>query len=175
MWLANALTLSRIPLACLFWATYGDPAWSVGVVATAGLTDALDGRVARRAGKLPGDRTAGDWLDPIADKIFVAVVLAAIYVHEHPSIAIVALIAARELLLAPLAIAYRISLVARAGVARHLRAAAIGKAATVAQFVAIVALVAGSPAALLLAIVAGVLGLAAVAHYIIILFASRPA
>jgi len=82
MWLANALTLSRIPLAGLFWLTYGDRAWSFAILAVAAITDALDGTFARRArARTPCASTAGEWLDPLADKIFVIVVLAAAVCH----------------------------------------------------------------------------------------------
>src|SRR5688572_21691773 len=38
MWLAHALTLSRIPLAAVFWLTYGDRRWSIALVMLAALT-----------------------------------------------------------------------------------------------------------------------------------------
>jgi len=47
MWLAHALTLSRLPIAVGLTQTYGHTAWSVALIALAALTDALDGNVAR--------------------------------------------------------------------------------------------------------------------------------
>src|SRR4051812_9684951 len=104
MWLANALTLSRIPLAVVFWMTYGDPRLSIALVGLAALTDAADGTVARWAQRRRGGAprsTAGEWLDPLADKIFVIGVLGAIQVHDPAPWGLIALIAARELVLIP--------------------------------------------------------------------------
>src|SRR5262245_29702605 len=115
MWLANALTISRIPLAVVFWLTYGHAAVSVAVIAAAALSDSLDGAIARwaRAHARGPVSTSGEWLDPLADKIFIVVVLATIAVHEHVSLAVVLAVAARELLIIPLGIAYRLTLLHR--------------------------------------------------------------
>jgi cardiolipin synthase len=67
---ANQLTLLRMLLvpafAILVW--YGYLGWALIVFMTAGLTDALDGLIARKAGQ----RTSlGAWLDPMADKLLL--------------------------------------------------------------------------------------------------------
>jgi cardiolipin synthase len=67
---ANQLTLLRMLLvpafAILVWYEY--LGWALIVFLVAGLTDALDGLIARRAGQ----RTSlGAWLDPMADKILL--------------------------------------------------------------------------------------------------------
>jgi cardiolipin synthase len=163
--LAHALTLSRIPLVVLFWLTYGDPAWSISLVALAAVTDALDGTVARWAMRRSGaTRSAGEWLDPLADKVFVIGVLGAIQAHDPAPWALIALIAARELVLIPLAAAYRLVMPAR--MPHAFKAGVIGKAATVAELFAVAALVLRSSLALPLAIAAAGLGLAAVVSYI---------
>ena len=68
---ANQLTLLRMLLipvfALLVIYGYMGPALSVFIIA--GLTDALDGLLARRMG---GQTTLGAWLDPVADKLLVA-------------------------------------------------------------------------------------------------------
>ncbi|MBC7974640.1 MAG: hypothetical protein H7138_06600, partial [Myxococcales bacterium] len=46
MWLAHALTLSRVPLAIALWWVWGDPVGSAALVTVAAITDAADGRVA---------------------------------------------------------------------------------------------------------------------------------
>ena len=173
MWLANALTLARIPLAGLFWLTYGHLAWSLAIIGVAALTDALDGTVARwerRRGR--SGSTAGEWLDPLADKVFVFGVLAATAVRGTTPWALVALVCARELLLVPLAIAYRLT---RPRAAHAFQANRLGKAATIAQLAAVLAIVFGLRAAPLLAVVAAVLGLAAVTHYVVRGIARRSA
>lgn len=163
--LAHALTLSRIPLAVLFWMTYGDPAWSIALVAVAALTDALDGTVARWAMRRSGaTRSAGEWLDPLADKVFVIGVLAAIQLHDPAPWGLIALIAARELVLIPLAAAYRLVVPAR--MPHAFEAGAIGKAATIAELAALAALIVRSSLALPLAVAAAALGLTAVVAYV---------
>ena len=162
MWLAHALTLSRLPLAVALVGRYGDALATVILIARAAATDAADGTVARWA-RRRGARgpDIGAWLDPVVDKLFVVIVLATIWVHTRDALVIV-LIAARELVLVPLVVIY---LVGRRPVS-HLRADPVGKAATIAQFVAC-AVAVGVPAwARPVAAVAAVLGLAAVVHYI---------
>lgn len=166
MWLAHALTLARLPLAVGFWLTYGDLRWSVAMVAAAGLTDALDGRVARWSRRRTGDTSpsAGEWLDPLVDKAFVLVVVGAVQHHAPVPWGLIALIVSRELLLIPLAALYRLAVHGRG--AHAFQADAFGKAATVAEFAALAALVAYRPALPLLAVAAGVLGVVAVVHYV---------
>jgi cardiolipin synthase len=166
MWLANALTISRIPLGILFWVTYGDRAWSIALVVLAALTDALDGTVARWAMRRRGvtGSTAGEWLDPLADKAFVILVLGAIQTHDPAPWGLIALIAARELVVIPLAAAYRIVMPSR--MPHAFKAGPLGKAATIAELVAILALILRSSLALPVAIIAATLGVAAVVTYI---------
>ena len=174
VWAAYALTASRIPFAVAFWATYGSVGWSVVWVSAAAISDALDGRVARRARRAAGvaehTPSSGDWLDPAADKLFVVIALAAIVAHDRGTWPLVACLLAREWVTVPLTVAVAVARGFGRGPRLELRAHAIGKAATVAQFVAVVALVApGSFAVAVrwpLAIAAGVLGLAAVADHV---------
>lgn len=167
MWLANALTVSRIPIAVVFWLTYGDWRWSLGLVALAAATDAADGNVARWARRRTGDTrpSAGEWLDPVADKLFIVIVLAAIQVHDPAPWALIALILAREIVLIPLAAVYRLLVHGRGQHA--FQAGALGKAATIAELFAIGALILRNGAVLPLAIAAAVLGLLAVGQYIV--------
>jgi endonuclease/exonuclease/phosphatase family metal-dependent hydrolase/phosphatidylglycerophosphate synthase len=182
MWVAHALTGSRIAFAAAFWATYGNSGWSVAWVMLAAVSDALDGRVARRARRRAGvpehAPSIGDWLDPAADKLFVLIALAAIGAHTRDAWPVIGCLAARELVLVPLLVAYAVTrAIGRARVV-ELRARAVGKAATVAQLLAVASLVApGSAAAVArwpLAIAAGALGLAAVVDQISRARAARP-
>ena len=171
MWLANALTLLRIPLAAVFWRTYGDLPWSLGVVALAALTDAADGSVARwaraRSHSPQAVRTsAGEWLDPLADKIFILVALGAVVAHEAVPWYVIVGVLARELVLVPLAIIYRVALVTRPHIEHAFQADSFGKATTISQITTIAALVLHLPWAPVLAIITGVLGLAAAVHYV---------
>ncbi len=167
MWLAHALTLSRIPIAVIFWLTYGNLGWSVGLVALAALTDVADGNVARWAKRRSGDTrpSLGEWLDPLADKVFIILVLGAIQVHDPAPWGLVALIVARELVLIPLLAIYRLVVHARGEHA--FQAGPIGKAATIAEMFAIASLVVRSALTVPLAVIAGTLGLISVGHYIV--------
>lgn len=63
----NAISLLRIPLAAAFIATDSTPA-RVGIAVAAGLSDMVDGKLARSRGMVT--RT-GELLDPLTDRIFV--------------------------------------------------------------------------------------------------------
>ena len=67
---ANQLTLLRLLLVPVFalCMLYGRPGWALVIFGVAGVTDALDGLIARRT----GPTTLGAWLDPMADKLLLA-------------------------------------------------------------------------------------------------------
>jgi len=67
---ANQLTLLRMLLipAFIVLIIEGERGWALAVFALAGITDALDGVIARRWGK---KTTLGAWLDPMADKLML--------------------------------------------------------------------------------------------------------
>lgn len=68
---ANQLTLLRMLLIPAFaiLVIYGYMGIALLVFVTAGVTDALDGLIARRSGQ---KTTLGAWLDPMADKLLLA-------------------------------------------------------------------------------------------------------
>ena len=67
---ANQLTLLRMLLipAFVLLVVYGHPGWALITFFIAGLTDALDGLIARLAGQ---KTSLGAWLDPMADKLLL--------------------------------------------------------------------------------------------------------
>jgi cardiolipin synthase (CMP-forming) len=67
---ANQLTLLRMLLIPLFviLQVYGYLGWALAVFVAAGITDALDGLIARWSGQ---KTTVGAWLDPMADKLLL--------------------------------------------------------------------------------------------------------
>ena len=67
---ANQLTLLRMGLAPLLvvLVLQGRMAWALGVFVVAGVTDALDGLIARLGGQ---QTTLGAMLDPVADKVLM--------------------------------------------------------------------------------------------------------
>ena len=68
--IANQLTLLRMLLipAFVILVIYGYLGWALMVFAVAGLTDALDGLIARWSGQ---NTSLGAWLDPMADKLLL--------------------------------------------------------------------------------------------------------
>lgn len=67
---ANQLTLLRMLLipAFVILAVYGHLGWALTVFIAAGVTDGLDGLIARRSGQ---KTSLGAWLDPMADKLLL--------------------------------------------------------------------------------------------------------
>jgi cardiolipin synthase len=68
--LANQITLLRMLLipAFIVLIVEGELGWALAVFAAAGITDGLDGIIARRSGQ---KTTLGAWLDPMADKLML--------------------------------------------------------------------------------------------------------
>lgn len=73
----NLLTMSRFVLIPVFLALYldGHPIWALIVVFVAGITDMLDGYIARRSGLVT---QIGVMLDPLADKLMMLAVVGAL-------------------------------------------------------------------------------------------------
>jgi phosphatidylglycerophosphate synthase len=162
LWIAHALTLSRIPLAMALVYAYGDAPLAVSLIAIAALTDTLDGTVARALQRRGYTEPAiGGWLDPLIDKVFVAIVLGVIWYHAR-DLTVILLIGAREMFVLPLAAYY----LARRLPADDVRADTLGKAATVAQFIAVAIAVGHPPWALAAAIVTAALGVVTGVHYV---------
>jgi cardiolipin synthase len=67
---ANQLTLLRMLLipAFVILVVYGLLGWALAVFVTAGITDGLDGLIARWSGQ---KTSLGAWLDPMADKLLL--------------------------------------------------------------------------------------------------------
>ena len=138
--LPNSLTISRIALVPLFVAAFflpEDPGrWIVFLLfCLAGLTDAVDGMIAR---KLKAESSLGRMLDPIADKLIVSAALLMLTadrtlqgIHLVPALVILC----REILVSGL----REFL---AGADVSLPVTRVAKMKTVVQMVAIAALIA---------------------------------
>jgi cardiolipin synthase len=177
--LPNALTLIRLPLAGMVWVAPHDRAWLFAVLAAAAMSDVLDGRVARflrarllaRGGdphELGEAHAVGAWLDPLCDKLFVLSVVAAVTAVYRPAAGDILLIATREIILIPFAVAYSLapSLRRRLHLRFDFRAGALGKATTVAQFAAIASVVMWPAATSVLAGLAALIGFFASADYL---------
>ena len=127
--LANQLTLLRLLLipAFVLSVVYGRPGWALVLFMTAGLTDALDGLVARRANQ----KTAlGAWLDPAADKLllvttFVVLTLPNLGLPNRLPLWLTILVISRDV-----AIVLTVAVVNLAIGPRTFRPSPLGKAAT---------------------------------------------
>jgi len=101
--IANQLTILRIMLipAFVLLVVYGYLGAALLIFGTAGLTDALDGLIARRAGQ----RTSlGAWLDPMADKLllvttFVVLTLPGLPLTNHLPLWLTVLVISRDVVI----------------------------------------------------------------------------
>src|SRR5207249_3413857 len=82
--IANLLTIARMVLvpAFIIFVVSNRPAWALAVFATAGISDALDGFVARRFGQ---GSSLGAFLDPLADKLLMIAALVVLSLPDHPA------------------------------------------------------------------------------------------
>lgn len=129
--LANQLTILRIALipAFVLLVVYGYLGAALLVFSFAGLTDALDGLIARRAGQ----RTSlGAWLDPMADKLllvttFVVLTLPGIPLANHLPLWLTVLVISRDVVIVGV-----VAIVNLAVGPRTFRPSLFGKATTAA-------------------------------------------
>jgi CDP-diacylglycerol--glycerol-3-phosphate 3-phosphatidyltransferase len=139
--LPNILTVSRIVLIPVFVAVFYLPFdWhffvSAGIFAVASLTDWLDGYLARRWNQ---STPFGAFLDPVADKLMVAVALT-VLVEEHNSILMTlpaTIIIGREIVISALR-----EWMAEMGNKTSVAVSLIGKIKTTAQMTSITLLLA---------------------------------
>jgi cardiolipin synthase len=126
---ANQLTFLRILVipAFVLLVIYGYLGWALLVFIAAGLTDALDGVIARRGNQ----RTSlGAWLDPMADKLlvvttFVVLTLPAVDVTHHIPLWLTILLISRDIVIVGV-----VAVVNLAIGPRTFRPSLLGKAAT---------------------------------------------
>jgi len=140
----NTLTLLRIALIPVFVAAFYLPfPWANGLATTvffvAAITDWLDGYLAR---SLDQTSALGSFLDPVADKLMVAVVLVLLVAaHPGPWMALpAAVIIGREITISALR-----EWMAELGARARVSVSALGKVKTSAQMLALVLLVYEEP------------------------------
>jgi CDP-diacylglycerol--glycerol-3-phosphate 3-phosphatidyltransferase/cardiolipin synthase len=161
-WLPNLLSLSRLPLAAAFPLAVSRPPIALVVLVAAGTTDVLDGWLARRIG---ASTTTGALLDPIADKIFVASVATTLLAHGLLPWWGLAPLLAREVIELPLAIVVLKSHRPRAPRLAQARSNALGKIATLVQFLTVSSALVLPGALRPMLVAAGVAGLSAGVGY----------
>jgi cardiolipin synthase (CMP-forming) len=126
---ANQLTLCRILLipAFVILVVYGYLGWALIVFGAAGLTDLLDGLIARKWGR----RTAlGAWLDPMADKLllvttFIVLTLPGLGLINRLPVWLTVLIISRDVV-----IVLTVAIINLAVARREFRPSIFGKIAT---------------------------------------------
>ncbi len=131
---ADVLTVVRIPLAVAF-LLVGDTGWRIGILAVAAASDLADGIVARRWG---GSRL-GAFLDPVADKLFMACAFGVVLLSGQLSPWEVLGVLARDL---AAAIAFMATVLLHQP--RSIPARIGGKAVTIGQLLTVFAFLAGS-------------------------------
>lgn len=152
---ADALTLLRLPLAVLFVAV-PDTGWRLAVLVIAGATDLLDGFLARWLG---GSRL-GSFLDPVADKLFMAAAFGVVAFSGRLEWYEIAGVLARD---AVATIAFVVTAIS--GRPSAIPARLGGKAVTVCQMLTLIAFVVGSPLLRPLAWATGAIALYAIWDY----------
>jgi cardiolipin synthase len=131
---ANQLTFLRILIipAFVLLVTYGYLGWALLAFITAGVTDALDGLIARRANQ----RTSlGAWLDPMADKLllvttFIVLTLPGVAVTNHIPLWLTILLISRDIVIVGV-----VAIVNLAVGPRTFRPSFLGKLATATYIV----------------------------------------
>ncbi|ARU56223.1 CDP-diacylglycerol--glycerol-3-phosphate 3-phosphatidyltransferase [Oleiphilus messinensis] len=142
--LPNILTFSRILMIPIFVLVFFIPwKWSYigasALFALAGVTDWLDGYLARRWNQATA---FGAFLDPVADKLMVAVALM-VLVHDHASIWVTlpsVVIVGREIVISALR-----EWMAEMGKRASVAVSYLGKIKTACQMISIVVLLANEP------------------------------
>ena len=131
---ANQLTLLRMLLipAFVILVIYNELGWALVVFATAGITDAFDGLIARRAGQ---KTSLGAWLDPMADKLllvstFVVLTVPGLGLSNRLPIWLTALVISRDV-----GIVITVAIVNLAIGRRTFRPSVFGKIATATYIV----------------------------------------
>ncbi len=96
--LPNKITFCRIALIpvfllCFFFLPYGE-AWSAVIFVAAAISDALDGKIARKRGLIT---TLGKFIDPLADKLLVLSALAALVAEDMLPVMVLLIILWRDM------------------------------------------------------------------------------
>ncbi|NMR21555.1 CDP-alcohol phosphatidyltransferase family protein [Cellulomonas fimi] len=95
----NVISLGRLALVPVFAVliTRGDDVWALAVLAVSGISDWLDGVIARRFDQVS---RLGQLLDPAADRLFILVTLVALAWRDVVPLWLVVVLVGRDLLLA---------------------------------------------------------------------------
>lgn len=134
--LPSLISLTRVPLAALFVLSIDVPSLALLLLALAGLSDVLDGWLARRSGQATA---TGAVIDGITDKLFMATVVVCLVVRGPLDPWGAVQLATRELGELPLVLWWALHHDKRRARAEDPKANALGKLCTTVQFVAVLA------------------------------------
>ena len=164
--LPNTISLSRVVLALAF-VLVSEPWDRIALIAVAGFTDFIDGWLARHE---RSESTAGELLDPLADRIFVLVAISTYLVEGELSTGQYFIFLTRDLATAAGFVVAKIIPTLRPAV---FRARMLGKIVTVLQLVTLVVIVILPDVADYLIGAIGVVSLASIVDYTIALWRGR--
>ena len=168
--LPNLITMGRILLIPLFIIVFWSPVsyniqWSMLVLAVAGISDILDGYLARKLGMITD---LGKVLDPLADKLMVITALVALFLTNMMPLWLVILIIIKEIMLVLgsffIVVRHRSDIVS---------ANIYGKSATLAVYLAIFAQSFNLPLRHVLTYIAGLAAIIAFVNYLMLFIRSR--
>ncbi|MBX3232088.1 MAG: CDP-alcohol phosphatidyltransferase family protein [Labilithrix sp.] len=154
------ISFTRLPLAVVFAAHVRNAPIALGALALAGLSDVLDGWVARRFHQ---ETPAGAVLDAVTDKLFVGVVAVALVVSGALTLTEALLLGVRDV--GELAIALRLAAKDWHTLFRPHPHAPFGKLTTLLQFGAVIAAVVRWPGLHVLAGATAIAGVLATVSY----------
>jgi cardiolipin synthase len=152
----DLVSLTRLPLAAGFLVST-DTLTRVALLGAAGLSDWIDGRLARALGQ---DTRTGEILDPIADKVFALTVLLVFFTEGRIQAWQLAVLLGRDVTTSA---AFAVSLLLRRSI--RFRSRYPGKTVTVLQVFTMLALTLESPLARPLILLTGLASIVAIADY----------
>ena len=164
--LPNTMSLSRVVLALAF-VLVSEPWDRIALIAVAGLTDFMDGWLARQA---KTESTAGALLDPIADRIFVLVAISTYLVEGQLTTAQYFVFLTRDLATALGFIVAKIIPTLRPAV---FRARMLGKIVTVLQLITLVVIILVPELTQVLVATIGLVSAASIVDYTIAVWRGR--
>jgi phosphatidylglycerophosphate synthase len=164
--LPNSISLSRVVLALAF-VLVSDPRYRIALIAVAGFTDVIDGWLARHE---KSESTAGAFLDPLADRIFVLVAISTYLIEGLLTTGQYFIFLTRDLATAAGFVVAKVVPTLRPAV---FRARMLGKIVTVVQLVTLVAIIVVPELTNALVLTIGVLSIASIVDYTIALWRGR--
>jgi cardiolipin synthase len=103
--------------------------WALGIFVVAGITDGLDGLLARL---MEQQTTLGQYLDPIADKLLLSTMFLVLFTTHKIPLAVTVLVFSRDIIIVIIC-----SLLYASGAMRVFKPSWLGKANTVAQILTV--------------------------------------